>query len=78
MFYLTETKSFSIMTKQKGQKLVGSTICVVDPKLVFCRSGLRSKAAVQKLFDIRYTNINKFGGLLDWTCEIATDNEMEE
>ena len=35
--------------------------------LVYCRSGNRSKQAGQKLFDMGYTNVYEFGGIIDWT-----------
>ena len=35
--------------------------------LVYCRSGRRSKEAAQKLFDMGYTNVYEFGGIIDWT-----------
>jgi len=41
--------------------------------LVYCRSGRRSKEAAQKLFDLGYTQVYEFGGILDWTGEIVTD-----
>ena len=41
--------------------------------LVYCRSGRRSKEAAQKLADIGYTNVFEFGGIIDWTGEIAMD-----
>ena len=37
---------------------------------VYCRSGRRSKEASRKLADIGYTDINEFGGIIDWTGEI--------
>lgn len=40
--------------------------------LVYCRSGRRSKEASQKLFDMGYTNVYEFGGILDWTWETET------
>lgn len=39
--------------------------------LVYCRSGRRSKEASQKLANMGYTNINEFGGILDWPYEIV-------
>lgn len=42
--------------------------------LVYCRSGNRSKQAAQKLFDLGYTNVYEFGGILDWTGEIVTSD----
>jgi len=42
--------------------------------LVYCRSGRRSKEVAQKLFDMGYTNIYEFGGIIDWTGEIVTDD----
>ena len=41
--------------------------------LVYCRSGRRSKEAAQKLFDMGYTNIYEFGGIIDWTGDIVTE-----
>ena len=38
--------------------------------LVYCRSGNRSKQAAQELFDMGYTNVYEFGGIIDWTGEI--------
>jgi rhodanese-related sulfurtransferase len=39
--------------------------------LIYCRSGNRSKQAAQKLFDMGYTNIIEFGGIIDWDGEIV-------
>lgn len=41
--------------------------------LIYCRSGNRSKQAAQKLFDMGYTNIYEFGGIIDWAGEIVTE-----
>ena len=41
--------------------------------LVYCRSGNRSKQAAQKLFDMGYTNIYEFGGIIDWKGDIVTE-----
>ena len=41
--------------------------------LIYCRSGNRSKQAAQKLFDMGYTRIYEFGGIIDWTGEIVTE-----
>ena len=41
--------------------------------LVYCRTGRRSKEASQKLYDIGYTNVYEFGGIVDWTGEVVTD-----
>ncbi|WP_408069335.1 cyclophilin-like fold protein [Butyrivibrio sp. JL13D10] len=46
--------------------------------LVYCRSGRRSKEASQKLADIGYTNVYEFGGIIDWTGEIVTDEAAEK
>ena len=43
--------------------------------LVYCRTGRRSKEASQKLFDIGYTNIYEFGGIVDWTGETEVVGE---
>ena len=41
--------------------------------LIYCRSGRRSKEAAQKLFDMGYTNVFEFGGIIDWTGEVVTE-----
>ena len=46
--------------------------------LVYCRSGNRSKQAAQKLFDMGYTNVYEFGGILDWTGEVVTETQMTD
>ena len=40
--------------------------------LVYCRSGNRSKQALEKLAALGYTNIVEFGGINDWPGETAT------
>ena len=44
--------------------------------LVYCRSGRRSKKAAQKLFDMGYTHVFEFGGIIDWTGETVRNEEM--
>lgn len=34
--------------------------------LVYCRSGRRSKIAAETLVELGYTNVQEFGGILDW------------
>lgn len=46
--------------------------------LVYCRSGRRSKEAAQKLFDIGYTNVYEFGGIIDWTGDVVTDENQPD
>ena len=41
--------------------------------LIYCRSGNRSKQASQKLADMGYVNIYEFGGIIDWTGDIVTE-----
>ena len=45
--------------------------------LVYCRSGRRSKEAAQKLADMGYKKVYEFGGIIDWTGEIETDEESD-
>ena len=45
--------------------------------LIYCRSGNRSKQAAQKLFDMGYTNVYEFGGIIDWTGEIVIEESPE-
>ena len=37
--------------------------------LVYCRSGVRSRQAAQKLEALGYQNIYDFGGIIDWPYE---------
>ena len=46
--------------------------------LIYCRSGRRSKEAAKKLAGMGYTNIYEFGGILDWTGEIAAKDIPSE
>ena len=46
--------------------------------LIYCRSGNRSKQAAQKLFDMGYTNVYEFGGIIDWTGEVVTETPAAE
>ena len=46
--------------------------------LIYCRSGNRSKQAAQKLFDMGYTNIYEFGGIIDWSGEVMTGDSATE
>ena len=39
--------------------------------LVYCRSGRRSKIASEELVKLGYTNVNEFGGIIDWPYEIV-------
>lgn len=39
--------------------------------LVYCRSGVRSKKASEKLSNIGYTRILEFGGIMTWKGEIV-------
>lgn len=43
--------------------------------LVYCRSGRRSKEAAQKLYNIGYTNVYEFGGIIDWSGDIVKNGE---
>jgi rhodanese-related sulfurtransferase len=45
--------------------------------LIYCRSGNRSKQAAQKLFDMGYTRLYEFGGIITWTGEIVTEGTQE-
>ena len=43
--------------------------------LVYCRSGVRSKAAAQKLAALGYRSVYDLGGILDWPYETTTGEE---
>ncbi len=44
--------------------------------LIYCRSGRRSKEAAQKLFNMGYTKVYEFGGIIDWTGDVVKDAEI--
>ncbi len=44
--------------------------------LVYCRSGNRSKQASEKLAEAGYKNVYEFGGIIDWTGEIITGDDL--
>ena len=46
--------------------------------LIYCRSGRRSKEAAQKLADMGYTNIYEFGGIIDWTGNIVSEENFND
>lgn len=39
--------------------------------LVYCRSGRRSKLAAEALVALGYTNVQEFGGIIDWPYEVV-------
>jgi len=43
---------------------------VMQLYLVCCRSGRRSKIAVEALAELGYTNIKEIGGIIDWPYEV--------
>lgn len=40
--------------------------------LVYCRSGVRSKQASDKLVKLGYTHVYDFGGIIDWPYETVS------
>ncbi len=44
---------------------------------VYCRSGRRSKHAAARLYELGYTNVKEFGGIISWEYETVTgvDNQ---
>lgn len=43
--------------------------------LLHCRTGIRSKAASEKLIALGYTKVYDFGGIADWPYETESSNE---
>lgn len=41
--------------------------------LVYCRSGRRSALAAQLLYELGYTSVYDFGGIIDWPYEVVTN-----
>ncbi|MCJ7856562.1 redoxin family protein [Lachnospiraceae bacterium NSJ-143] len=48
------------------------------PIIVYCRTGVRSKEAAQKLIDIGYTDVSDMGGIADWPYETVSGSEPGE
>ena len=44
--------------------------------LVYCRSGNRSKRSARMLYEMGYTNVYEFGGIIDWNGEIETGRAL--
>lgn len=43
--------------------------------LVYCRTGVRSKSASEKLVGLGYQNVYDFGGIVDWPYETVKGEE---
>ena len=41
--------------------------------LVYCRSGRRSKNAASQLVELGYSNVQEFGGIIDWPYETTME-----
>ena len=41
--------------------------------LVYCRSGRRSAAASSSLYNLGYTNVYDFGGIIDWPYKVVKE-----
>lgn len=44
--------------------------------LIYCRTGNRSKQAAEKLAQLGYTAVYEFGGIVDWTGEVASGQSL--
>ncbi|MBE6970481.1 MAG: rhodanese-like domain-containing protein [Ruminococcaceae bacterium] len=40
--------------------------------MIYCRSGNRSKQALEKLAALGYGNVVEFGGIIDWPGDVVT------
>lgn len=45
--------------------------------LVYCRSGVRSKKAAEKLLELGYKNVKDIGGIIDWPYETVAGDGAE-
>lgn len=43
--------------------------------IVYCRTGVRSKQASDKLVELGYAHVNDMGGIVDWHGETVTGSE---
>lgn len=46
-----------------------------EPLVVYCRTGVRSKQASDKLVAMGFTNVNDMGGIVDWTYDKVSGTE---
>lgn len=46
-----------------------------DELIVYCRTGVRSKQASDKLVGLGYQHVNDMGGIVDWTGNTTTGTE---
>lgn len=45
--------------------------------IVYCRTGVRSKQASDKLIELGYQHVNDMGGIVDWTGDKVTGDQPE-
>ncbi len=45
--------------------------------IVYCRTGVRSKQASDKLVELGYQHVNDMGGIVDWKGETVTGDQPE-
>ena len=43
--------------------------------LVYCRTGVRSKQASDKLIELGYENVYDMGGIVDWSYDTVTGSD---
>lgn len=43
--------------------------------IVYCRTGVRSKQASDKLVELGYQHVNDMGGIVDWTGDKVTGDQ---
>lgn len=43
--------------------------------LIYCRSGVRSKQAAEKLISLGYKNVTDMGGIIDWHGETVAGSQ---
>lgn len=46
--------------------------------VVYCRTGVRSRQAADKLVEMGYTNVYDMGGINDWPYETVSGSEVEK
>lgn len=49
-----------------------------EPVLVYCRTGVRSADAAQRLAALGYTRIYDFGGIVDWPYDTVEGGEVTQ
>ncbi|MCD7965464.1 MAG: rhodanese-like domain-containing protein [Clostridiaceae bacterium] len=68
--------AINIPVEEIGEEMPGELPDLDAKIMVYCRSGVRSKNAAEKLLDLGYKNIIDIGGIKDWPYETVSGEKQ--